>query len=73
MYNEITFLDIINILSYIIGVENLRLNEEQARQLDKHLEEQDHILIEEQNSMLKTIIKQNDEIISLLKGGKQSA
>lgn len=70
MNKELEFLDIINILSFIIGLENLRLNEQQARQLDKHLEEQDHILIEEQNTMLKTIIKQNEEIIQLLKGEK---
>lgn len=65
--NDLEFLDIINILSFVVGIENLRLNEEQARQLDKHLAEQDHILIEEQNSMLKTIIEQNEEIIKLLK------
>lgn len=65
--NNLEFLDIINILSFIVGIENLKLNEEQARQLDKHLAEQDHILIEEQNAMLKTIIEQNEEIIKLLK------
>ena len=66
--NDLEFLDIINILSFIVGIENLELNEKQAMQLDKHLAEQDHILIEQQNSMLKTIIQQNEEIIELLKG-----
>ena len=64
---ELEFLDIINILSFIIGIENLELNIKQSSDLDKHLEQQDHILIEEQNSMLKTIIEQNEEIIKLLK------
>ena len=43
------------------------LNEQQVNSLDAHLKEQDHILINEQNEMLKTIIKQNEEIIELLK------
>lgn len=64
------FLDVLTILSFIIGVENLELNKQQISDLQNYLKEQDHILIEEQNQMLKTIIKQNDEIISLLKGGK---
>ena len=70
MNNQFEFLDILTILSFIIGIENLELNIEQSNSLDKHLEQQDHILIEQQNKMLEKIINQNDEIISLLKGGK---
>ena len=66
--NNLGFLDVITILSFIIGVENLQLNEEQINNLQEHLAQQDHILIEEQNEMLKTIIQQNQEIINLLKG-----
>ena len=65
---NLEFLDILTILSFIIGIENLNLNIKQSDALDRHLEQQDHILIEEQNEMLKTIIKQNEEIIDLLKG-----
>ena len=65
--NNLSFIDIINILSFIIGVENLELNTQQVENLDKHLEEQDVILKEEQNVMLDKAIKQNEEIISLLK------
>ena len=72
MNNNLEFLDIITILSFIIGVENLELNERQVNNLEKHLAEQDHILIEEQNSMLKIIIEQNEQIISLLKGQKHA-
>lgn len=68
MENQLEFLDILTILSFIIGIQNLNLNISQVDSLDKHLEQQDHILIEEQNEMLKTIIKQNEEIIKLLKG-----
>ena len=68
------FLDLITILSFIIGLENLSLNEEQVNNLEDHLRSQDAILKEEQNVMLdKTIqllkkaIEQNEEIINLLK------
>ena len=68
------FLDIITILSFIIGLENLSLNEEQINNLEEHLRSQDVILKQEQNVMLdetiqllKKAIEQNDEIIKLLK------
>ena len=68
------FLDIITILSFIIGLENLSLNEEQVNNLEDHLRSQDAILKEEQNVMLdetiqllKKAIEQNEEIINLLK------
>lgn len=73
MNSEFEFLDILTILSFVIGVQNLELNEKQVNNLEKHLADQDHILIEEQNQMLKTIIQQNKEIINLLKGGKFNA
>ena len=73
MNNNLEFLDILTILSFIIGIENLNLNIEQSNSLDEHLKKQDHILIEQQNEMLKTIIEQNNEIISLLKGGNKIA
>ena len=66
--NELDFLDIISILSFIVGIKNLDLNEQQVHGLSKHLDKQDVILVEQQNKMLKTIIKQNEEIISILKG-----
>lgn len=45
-------LDLINVLSYIIGVENLKKNDEQINALEKHLKEQD---------------KQYEQIIAMLK------
>ena len=69
--NNLSFLDIITILSFVIGVENLELNTQQVESLDKHLQEQDVVLKEEQNVMLDKAIKQNEEIISLLKELKE--
>lgn len=55
------FLDILTILSFIVGLQNLELNQ---RQVDGIMDE----LRSTQNSMLSTIIEQNKEIIRLLKG-----
>lgn len=51
--NEYLF-NLINILSFIIGVENLNLNDKQIKKLENHLSKQD---------------KQYEEIIRLLKEG----
>lgn len=67
MNDNLDLLDILTVLSFIIGIQNLELNIGQSNSLDKHLEQQDNILINEQNEMLKKIIEQNKEIIKLLK------
>ena len=69
--DNLSFLDLITILSFVIGVENLELNTQQVESLDKHLQEQDIVLKEEQNVMLDKAIKQNEEILSLLKELKE--
>ena len=51
--NEYLF-NLINILSFIIGVENLNLNDKQIEKLERHLSKQD---------------KQYEEILKLLKEG----
>ena len=51
--NEYLF-NLINILSFIIGIENLNLNDKQIEKLESHLNKQD---------------KQYEEIIQLLKEG----
>lgn len=51
--NEYLF-NLINILSFIIGIENLKLNDKQIEKLESHLNKQD---------------KQYDKIIQLLKEG----
>lgn len=60
MSKELSFINTINILSFIIGLENLELNEKQINSLDNHLSRQD-------NDLLAKIIAQNEEIIKLLK------
>lgn len=64
-WNELGFLDILSILSFIIGLQNLELNQ---KQVDGLMTE----MTEHQNSMLSTIIKQNEEIINLLKEEKNA-
>lgn len=51
--NEYLF-DLINILSFIIGIQNLTLNDKQIEKLENHLQKQD---------------EQYEEIIRLLKEG----
>ena len=51
--NEYLF-NLINILSFIIGIENLNLNDKQIEKLESHLSKQD---------------KQYEEIVRLLKEG----
>lgn len=57
---ELSFLDIISVLSFIIGLLNLELNQKQVDNLEMHLKEQD-------DNHLAKIIAQNEEIIKLLK------
>lgn len=57
---EWDFIDIISVLSFVIGLNNLELNERQVKGLDEHLKSQDE-------NLLSKIIKQNEEIIQLLK------
>lgn len=52
--NNEYLLNLINILSFIIGIENLNLNDKQIEKLESHLSKQD---------------KQYEEIIRLLKEG----
>lgn len=53
----IGFLDIINILSFMIGLQNLSLNQQQVGGIMSEMQES-------QNKMLREIIEQNEEIIS---------
>lgn len=58
--DNLEFLDILNILSFIVGLQNLELNQQQVDGIMSELKDT-------QNSMLSTIIEQNKEIIRLLK------
>ena len=65
MDKEWTLIDLINVLSLVIGIENLELNKQQINELDTHLTNQD-------TKLLAKIINQNDEIIRLLKEMKDA-
>lgn len=58
--DNLEFLDVVNILSFIVGLQNLELNKQQVDGIMSELKDT-------QNSMLSTIIEQNEEIIRLLK------
>ena len=53
----------IGFFSFIIGLENLELNEKQMNDLDTHLSKQD-------TELLSTIIKQNEDILKILEDKK---
>lgn len=65
-------LNIISIASYLLSIQNLQLNQQDLsnNKLNEHLQEQDKILLEQNEKYLSKIIHQNEEIIRLLKGGK---
>lgn len=65
-------LNIISIASYLLSIQNLQLNQQDLsnNKLNEHLQEQDDILLEQNEKYLTKIIQQNEEILRLLKGGK---
>lgn len=63
--DNLGFLDILTILSFVVGLQNLELNKQQV---DGVMDELQNV----QNSMLSTIIQQNKEIIRLLKENKNN-
>lgn len=67
-------LNIISIASYLLSIQNLQLNQQQVStdEIDKHLQEQDNILHEQNDRYLEKIIEQNEIIINLLKKGGNS-
>lgn len=65
-------LNIITIASYLLSIQNLQLNQQDLsnNHLEEHLLKQDKILHKQNEEYLSKIIKQNEEILKLLKGGK---
>lgn len=66
-------LNIISIANYLLSIQNLQLNQQDLsnNNLNEHLQEQDKILSEQNEKYLSKIIKQNEEILRLLEGGKR--
>ena len=76
-FDNDSFFDLLNLLSLIIGIKNLELNDEQVNKLEQHLQVQDkHLSMQDEQLLQKIIeqnveiIRQNEEIIELLKGDK---
>ena len=65
-------LNIIAIASYLLSIQNLQLNQQQTSNddLNEHLQKQDETLQEQNDKYLLKIIQQNEELLKLLKGGK---
>lgn len=57
---QLLFVDIVSILSFFIGLENLSLNKVQVNDIMQELQSS-------QNGMLSKIIEQNEQIIQMLK------
>lgn len=57
---QLSFIDIVSILSFFIGLENLSLNKVQMNDIMQELQSN-------QNGMLCKIIEQNEQIIQMLK------
>ena len=64
--DNIGFLDILTILSFVIALENLSLNEEQVTRLHEHLKEQDEHLNKQDSEMLEKIIENQGAILRAL-------
>lgn len=68
--NNLEYLDVITIISFVLQLQN---NEQLARQTSndeilKNLHEDVMLAIEDNRKLCDKIIKQNEEIIALLKG-----
>lgn len=65
---EFTFLDVISIISFLIGVENLEMNvtQEDAQNLERSVSEKADTLLREIHSHLENQDKKIDEILSIL-------
>ena len=68
MNKQLTFLDILNIASFLIGIENLEMNLDQndKQDLQRNLSEATDKLLAEIHSHLETQDKKIDEILRIL-------
>ena len=64
-HSNFDFMELISILSFVIGLQNLELNKQQVESLSREM-------TDNQDTMLQTIIQQNEEIIKLLKEFKNA-
>ena len=70
MGNDLSFLDLLTIFSFIVGVENLDLKIQQNEQLDRHLSKQDEELLAKIIAQNEELLEQNKQLIKLLEENK---
>lgn len=66
--NEIVSSLILELLSILLQLKNLQLNEQQVKELNDHLQSQDTDYLQTIIKQNEIIQKQNEEIIKLLRG-----
>lgn len=73
--NDYDFWFWLSVIANICQIQSFEMNVRQTSndEIMKHLLNQDKVLDDQTNIYLKEIIKQNETIISLLKGGNSSA
>lgn len=69
---ELTFLDIISILSFLIGIENLDLNvtQEDAQRLEHEFTQKTDLVLTEIHNHLEEQDKKIDHILEVLENGR---
>ena len=69
---ELTFLDMLSVVSFLIGVRNLQLNvtQEDAQNLQKEFSEKTDLLLQEIHGHLEEQDQRINEILSILRGEK---
>lgn len=67
---ELTFLDMLSVVSFLIGVRNLQLNvtQEDAQNLQKELSKKTDLLLQELHGHLEQQDEKINEILNLLRG-----
>lgn len=65
-------LNIINIASFLLSIQNLQLNQQDLsnNHLEEHLLKQDEILHKQNEEYLTKIIEQNEKLLTILGGNK---
>ena len=69
--NELTFIDLISLMSFAIGLQNLDLNatQEDAQQLQKELSDKTNVILSEIHTHLEEQDKKIDTLLEVVKNG----
>ena len=68
--DNLSFLDALTVLSFLIGLQNLELNEQQVSNLESHLSQQDGAFLQKIVEQNEELLKMGQKIIDLLKEKK---